>query len=89
MYGVTVCDVTDVMSSIETNTKFTFAWQDRRTKPNGTNVWPTRVILSALLEFLYEWMPLHLIHYIAALVCEETQVGSTKRVIAFEFAMRK
>ena len=29
------------------------------TMPNGPNVCPTRVTVPALLEFLYEWMPLH------------------------------
>ena len=53
-----------VMSPIETNTKLTSAWQDQ---PIGTNACPTRVIVPALLEFLYEWMPLHLIHDIAEL----------------------
>ena len=48
------------------------------TKPNGTSACPTRVIVPALLEFLYEWMPLHLIHDIAALVCEEMQSGLYK-----------
>ena len=35
-------------------------------------------IVPALLEFLYEWMLLHFIHDIAALVCEETQSGLYK-----------
>ena len=28
---------------------------------DGTNVYPTRVTVLALLEFLYEWMPLNLL----------------------------
>ena len=37
-----------------------------------TNVCHTRATVTALLEFLYKWMPLHLVYNIAMLVCEET-----------------
>ena len=58
--------------------KFTSAWQDRCTKPKGTNVCPTRVTVPALPEFLYEWMPLHLFSSVATLVREESQNGLYK-----------
>ena len=43
----------------------------------------TRAPATALLGFLYKWMPLHLVYTIAMLD------GLTKRAIEFEFAMRK
>ena len=42
-------------------------------KTCGTNVHHTRATVTALLEFLYKWMPLHLVYTIAILVCEEMQ----------------
>ena len=42
-------------------------------KTRGTNVHHTRTTVTALLEFLYKWMPLYLVYTIAMLVCEETR----------------
>ena len=42
-------------------------------KTRGTNVRHTRATVTALLEFLYKWMPLHLVYTIAMVVCEETR----------------
>ena len=39
-------------------------------KTRGTNVCHTQSTVTALLEFLNKWMPLHIV---AMLVCEETQ----------------
>ena len=33
----------------------------------------SRATITALLEFLYKWMPLHLVYTITILVCEETR----------------
>ena len=38
-----------------------------------TYVCHTRAIVTALLEFLYKWMALHLVYTITTLVCEEMQ----------------
>ena len=47
----------------------------------STNVRHTRAIVTALLEFLYKWMPLHLVYTIATLVYhEETQRWPYKAV---------
>ena len=74
----TACDITDVTSPIETNTKLTSAFKIGCTEPNGKNACPTCVIMPTLLEFPYEWMPLHLIHDITVLVFEEMQNGLYK-----------
>ena len=37
----------------------------------GTSVHHNRATVTALLEFLYKWMPLHLVYTIAVLVCED------------------
>ena len=42
-------------------------------KTRGTNVRHTRATITALLEFPYKWMPLHLVYTIAMLVREEMQ----------------
>ena len=42
-------------------------------KTRYTNVRYTRTTFIAFLEFLYKWMPLHLVYTIAMLVCEETR----------------
>ena len=42
-------------------------------KAHGTNVRHTRATVTALLEFLYKWMLLHLVYTIATLVCEEVR----------------
>ena len=42
-------------------------------KTCGTNVHHTRATVTALLEFLYKWMPLQLVYTIAMLVCEKTR----------------
>ena len=39
----------------------------------GANVGHTRATVTALLEILYKWMPLHLVYTIATIVCEETR----------------
>ena len=38
----------------------------------GTNVRCTRAIVTTLPEFLYNWIPSHLVYTIATLVSEET-----------------
>ena len=57
----------------------------------GTNVRHTRAIVTTLLEFLYKWMPLHLVYTIATLVCDETRWWPYKvsDQVQVEFAMRK
>ena len=42
-------------------------------KTCGTNIRHTRATVTALLEFLYKWMPLHLVYTIAMLVYEKTR----------------
>ena len=55
-----------------------------------TNMYHSRAIVTTLLEFLYKWMPLHLVYTIATLVCEETWRWTYKvSDQAFEFAMQK
>ena len=59
-------------------------------KYSCTNLRHTRATVTALLDFLYKWMPLHLVYTIAMLVCEETRAdGLTKRAVEFEFARWK
>ena len=42
-------------------------------KTCSTNVRHTRTTVTALIKFLYKWMPLHLVYTIAMLVCEKTR----------------
>ena len=63
----TARDVMDMTSSIETNTEYTSAWQDQQDQDS----WYESIV-PILLEFWYEWMPLHLLSSAAISVCQET-----------------
>ena len=58
--------VREVVTHIDTSTKFTSAWQD-------CLVVHTRAIVTTPLEFLHKWTPSHLVYTIATLVSEETR----------------
>ena len=59
-------------SPIETNAKFHVNSLPYGKQDSCTNLHHTRATVTALLDFLYKWMPLHLVYTIPMLVCEET-----------------
>ena len=63
--------------------EFTSAWQDLH-----TNVCHTQATVTALLNFLYKRMALHLVYTLTVFVkyCEGSP---TKRAFEFGFAIRK
>ena len=60
-------------SPIETGAKFHVSSLPHGKKDSCTNLRHTLAPATALLDFLYKWMPLHLVYTIAMLVCEETR----------------
>ena len=69
-YRATVCDVITHRNECKISCKIHF----RMGKQDSyTNACHTRATATTLLDFLYKWIPLHLVYTIAMLVSEETR----------------
>ena len=66
-----------IVTNVKFHIKFTSAWHAGK-QNLCTNVCHTRATVTALLEFLYKWMRLHLVYIIAMLVCENRKGSPTK-----------